>query len=86
MGPVCVKSAKIFKNEHFGKTQKAVAKNLLKKLYQRDLLLSLLGVFGCDLGSDMGAFTWMLAMFSWLVFSLSLVDCVPLQSTSPCYV
>jgi len=57
MGPVCVKSAKIFKDKH-------CVKNLVKKLYQRDLLLSLLAVVGCDLSSDMGAFTWMLAMFS----------------------
>lgn len=79
MGPVCVKSAKIFKDKH-------CVKNLLKKLYQRDLLLSLLAVVGCDLSSDMGAFTWMLAMFSWLALSLFLVDCVPLQNTLSCCV
>lgn len=40
MGPVWVKSANIYKEKYFGKTQRMVTKSLMKKFYQRSLYLS----------------------------------------------
>lgn len=76
MGPVWVKSANIYKEKYFGKTQRMVTKSLMKKFYQRSLYLSgarellFIFFFGCDISLGMDSSIWTLIMFSWLAYSL----------------